>query len=161
MAYIPSNARWYLADIVLELVIEGDARNVVHTNLCLIEAASPEQAYKKALALGRKEKHSYTNTDGKQVRVVFRGLADLNVIHDELEDGAELAFSESVSFPEAKVRARLRRKKELGVFAPHRPSRRVPNYMPESIMLRLEQAGITREEIEAHISPADKRVGSR
>ncbi|HEY2588764.1 MAG TPA: DUF4288 domain-containing protein [Tepidisphaeraceae bacterium] len=60
MAYIPDNARWYLADIVLELVIEGDSRNVVHTNLLLIEAASPEQAYEKALALARAGEHSYT-----------------------------------------------------------------------------------------------------
>jgi hypothetical protein len=79
---------------------------------------------------------------------VFRGLADLNVIDDELEDGAELAFSESVAVPPAKLRARLRRKEELGTFAPHGPSRRGPNYMPDSIMRRLEQEGFTREEIE-------------
>jgi hypothetical protein len=148
MAYIPSDTRWYLADIVLELLIEGDSRNVVHTNLRLIEAASPEQAYEKALALGRNEEQTYTNTDGNQVRVVFRGLADLNAIHDALEDGAELAFSESVSVPPAKLRARVRRKEQLGVFAPHGPRRQGPNYMPDSIMRKLRQEGFSLEEPE-------------
>ena len=31
----------------------GDPRNIVHVNMHLIEAGSPEQAYEKALALGR------------------------------------------------------------------------------------------------------------
>ena len=40
MAYIPEDAKWYLADIVLEITIEDDPRNVVHTNLVLISADS-------------------------------------------------------------------------------------------------------------------------
>src|SRR5579862_35588 len=84
MAYIPKDARWYLADVVLEHTVDGDPRNVVHVNIHLIEAESPERAYEKAIALGRDSAQAYVNTDGREVRVTFRGLRDLNVIHDAL-----------------------------------------------------------------------------
>src|SRR5262245_66098679 len=83
MGFIPQGARWYLADIVLEHKVEGDPRNVVHINTHLIEATSPEQAYQKAFDRGRAAEQAYPNTDGKQVRVLFRGLRELNVIHEE------------------------------------------------------------------------------
>jgi hypothetical protein len=47
MGFIPKDARWYWADLILEFTIEGDDRNVVHINTHLIEADSPEQAYQK------------------------------------------------------------------------------------------------------------------
>jgi hypothetical protein len=92
MAYIPKDARWYLADVVLEHTVESDPRNVVHVNIHLVEADSPERAYQKAYGLGRDAEQVYANSDGKEVRVVFRGLRDLNVIHEALEDGAELTY---------------------------------------------------------------------
>jgi hypothetical protein len=90
MGFIPKDARWYLAGLVLEHTVEGDPRNVVHVNTHLIEADSPDEAYQKANALGRAGELEYANSDGKQVRVAFRGLRDLDVIHEDLEDGAEL-----------------------------------------------------------------------
>ncbi|MEO6811834.1 MAG: DUF4288 domain-containing protein, partial [Isosphaeraceae bacterium] len=100
MGFIPKDARWYLADIVLEHMIEDDSRNVVHVNTHLVEAESANQAYEKAVALGRNSEQGYINTAGKWVRVVFRGLRELNVIHDSIEDGAELTYSESVGVTE-------------------------------------------------------------
>jgi len=44
MGFVPKDTRWYLADIVLEIIIEDDPRNVVHVNTHLVEAESPEQA---------------------------------------------------------------------------------------------------------------------
>jgi hypothetical protein len=99
MGFLPEGARWYLAGLVLEHTIEGDPRNVVHVNTHLIEAGSPEEAYRKANALGRASELAYANTEGKQVRVAFRGLRDLDVIHDNLEDGAELFYEERVGIP--------------------------------------------------------------
>jgi hypothetical protein len=99
MAYVPKDARWYLADVVLEHTVERDPRNVVHVNVHLIEADSPERAFEKATALGREAEQVYENTAGREVRVTFRGLRELNVIHDALEDGAELVFEESIHVP--------------------------------------------------------------
>jgi hypothetical protein len=146
MGFVPKDARWYVADIVLEHHIEGDPRNVVHVNTHLVEAQSPEHAYEKALALGQGSEQQYANTEGKQVRVMFRGLRELNVIHDPLEDGAEVAYSESVGVPEEQVRGWVTPRERLGVFAPIEQPIGVPNYMPQSVMQMLEAHGFDSEE---------------
>ena len=140
MGYVPNEARWYLADVVLEHRIEGDSRNVVHVNRHLVGAATPEQAYRKALALGRAAEAEYLNTEHKSVRVIFRGLRELNVIHEELEDGAELAYEELVGVAEEQLRRQIQPKRKLGVFAPRRVKAGVPNYMPLSVMRMLQAA---------------------
>jgi hypothetical protein len=144
MGFIPTDARWYLADIILEHIIEGDPRNLIHINMHLIEAESPEQAHEKALALGQDSEDEYTNTDGRGVRVVFRGLRGLDVIHDALEDGAELAYSEMVGVPEEQLCEWITPKEQLSVFAPIEPKSGDPNYMPESVMQMLEAEGFSR-----------------
>ena len=148
MSYIPKDARWYIADVVLEHTIEGDTRNVVHVNVHLIEAESPERAYEKAIALGREAEYVYDNTDGHEVRVTFRGLRELNVIQDVLEDGAELMYEESVEVAEADLLRWLCPKEKLAVFTAPRRQRDLPNYMPESVMKRLEDAGFNRADLE-------------
>jgi hypothetical protein len=42
---MPRGARWYVADVVLEHVIGGDPRNVVHVNRLWISARSADEAY--------------------------------------------------------------------------------------------------------------------
>jgi Domain of unknown function (DUF4288) len=71
MSDIPEGACWYIAGVVVEHTIEGDWRNVVHVNTRLIEANSPEEAYRKADVLGLAGEQQYLNTEGKQVRVTF------------------------------------------------------------------------------------------
>jgi hypothetical protein len=146
LAFIPADARWYLAWIVLEHIVEGDSRNVVHINMHLIESRSPEEAHKKATALGRASQRSYSNTDGREVRVVFRGLRDLNVVHEEFQDGAELSYTEAVAVPEKQLRGLVTPKRKLSVFRPIE-SKREPNYFPESVMQELEKKGFKRSQI--------------
>jgi hypothetical protein len=80
--------------------------------------------------------------------VVFRGLRNLNVIHDALEDGAELIYSESIAVSEEQLRGWVTPKEQLGVFAPIASKQDGPNYMPESVMRMLEDAGFNRKDIE-------------
>jgi hypothetical protein len=150
MAHIPKDARWYLADVVLEHTVEGDPRNVVHVNVHLVEADSPERAFARANALGREAEQVYKNTAGREVQVTFRGLRELNVIHDALEDGAELMYEESIHVPEEELTTWLRPKDELAVFRKREAclKRDAPNYMPESVMKSLEDTGLTRGGIE-------------
>lgn len=145
MGFIPANARWYLADVILEHRIEDDTRNVVHINTVLVEAASPEDAYAKARQLGKAGELEFRNTDGKWVRIRFRGLRQLNVIHDELEHGAELMYDEFVSVSEKTIKKWITPKKDLGVFAPITSKPNNPNYFPESVMQLLE-AKLSRSE---------------
>ena len=103
MGYIPHDAKWYLADIVEEFRIEGESENIVHTNMILVRADSPEEAFAKSVALGEQSNIKYTNPLGRQVAVTFRGLRDLNVIHGELEHGTELIFSEQIGMSESEL----------------------------------------------------------
>lgn len=132
MAYIPEGAQWYIADIVEELTIEGDPRNIVHINTILIRASSPEEAYQKALKFGHECDQTYINTDGMKVEGRFRGLRDLNVIYEELEDGAELYFSEFTGLSPEKVERLVFPKEKLGVFSGS-DSSDLPNYMPNDV----------------------------
>src|SRR5580692_3729936 len=105
MGYIPEDAKSYLAEIVEQITVDGDPCNVVHTNLVLVRADSPEEAYHKATESGIAGETSYENSDGKRVSINFRGLHDLNVIHDELEHGAEIIFSEDLGMDETAHRS--------------------------------------------------------
>jgi hypothetical protein len=55
MAYIPEDAEWFLADLVVEFIIgdEDEEDRVVHINIVLVAANSAEEAYEKALELGK------------------------------------------------------------------------------------------------------------
>jgi Domain of unknown function (DUF4288) len=133
MAFIPENAKWYLATMVEEITVEDDSRNVVHKNYILIRADSPEEAYEKARELGKNSDTSYDNPEGKLVQIKFRGLSELNVVYDELEHGAEILYEELVGLPEEQVRALVRPKKDLGVFQPVSP-KTGPDYSSREIV---------------------------
>jgi hypothetical protein len=138
MAHIPSNAKWYIAEIVLEITVDQDPRNVVHKNLMLIRADSPDEAYEKALQVGREEEYSDKNPAGKLVQVEFRGLSELIVVHGELEDGSELLFEEKVGVSKEEIDNWILCKDELTVFCPLAsgdvPSRNVPDYSSGEIV---------------------------
>ena len=123
MGYVPTDAKWYLADIIEEIRVQGDRRNVVHTNRTLIRADSPNEAYRKALALGKQGNTRYKNPAGKTVTIKFCGLGELDVIHDELEHGGEITFSRDIAVSERNIKGRILPKNKLGVFAPMRPHR--------------------------------------
>lgn len=122
MRQIPEGARWWLADLIVEMQIGGEPGRVVHYNLTLIRAGDAEEAYSKALARGAEEEIAFTNTDGDAVRVLFRGLRNLFPVYEDLEDGAEILYEEGVDVKEEEILAAIRRKEDLAAFAPP-PSR--------------------------------------
>src|SRR5262250_878679 len=103
MGHVSAGAKWYITELVEEITVEGDPRNVVHRNFILIRADSPEEAYQKAFKFGEQGETSYDNPQGHRVEIKFRGIADLDVIHDELEDGAELMFCSQVGLTEEEL----------------------------------------------------------
>ena len=116
MAYIQPNTKWYLADMVIDFKIDGQPNHLVHVNLRLIRADSPEEAYEKAIRLGRQDDISYVNTDGDSVTVVFKGLRNLYGVCEEIEDGAELLYEEIDGVTEDAINKLVRPKSELAVF---------------------------------------------
>lgn len=128
MAYIPKDAKWYLADIVLEINQEDTNENVVHINTILISADSPQEAYDKAMILGQKEAISYKNIEGKLINITFHGLQDLALIYDELEDGAEIFYTEKHNISKEEISSYIQNQNELSVFAPIQSSTAEINY---------------------------------
>jgi hypothetical protein len=138
MGYIPPDARWYIAEIVLEIHVEDDPRNVVHLNSILVEANSPDEAYEKALVFGSEQESEYRNSAGHLVRFTFRGLRDLAVIHDGLEDGSELFYDQKIGITEKRIRRLVSKRDKLSVFAPIQPTADVPDYSSGDIIKQVQ-----------------------
>jgi hypothetical protein len=117
----------------LKITVEGEPPNVVHKNLVLIQANSPQTAYQRAWALVRSSEISYENPAGKKVCIKFRGLSDLNVIHDELKDGTELLYEEMIGVSNEDIEKWVLSKEELSVFRPFEPTRG-PDYSSREIV---------------------------
>ena len=116
MAYIPEDAKWYLAEIVEVIEIADEQEKIVNINFMLVRADSPEEAYEKAMELGRDVEISYDNTDGKLVTCRFQGLKNLYVIHDELEHGAEILYERVEGLQDNEIQELVRRKEDLNIF---------------------------------------------
>ena len=91
---------WYLADLVF-----GGAEVTISTRL--VEATHADEAYDKALALGRDEDEE------------FVGLHDLTEIQEPLVDGAELSFQARPGGDAARL---VVRKEALGLFGAAPPA---------------------------------------
>ncbi len=87
--------KWYLANLVMQCVV-GDNQPgpwTVDEQVRLILAQSPEQAYDKAIELGRQQEAGYRNQGGQSVHWVFAGLAELVESPAEtFEDGAQISW---------------------------------------------------------------------
>lgn len=109
---------WYLAEIVELVTVADENETSVYNNLVLIRAHSAEDAYRKAVARGKEREERYEDEDGKAVTVSFRGLSDLNLIGNELEDGTEIIYEELVGLSPQNLADMIPPKEQLGVFRP-------------------------------------------
>lgn len=134
MGFVPPGAEWYVAELIEEIRVEGDDRNVVHKNLILIHARSPEAAYARALQIGEAGESTYQNPDGATVKSNFRGLGYLDVIHDGLEDGAELLYQKKVSVREEELAQWVHSKEDLTLFQKPVPRIADPDYSSRDIV---------------------------
>ena len=110
-----SRQKWYVAVLIVEIGVHGqrERRPLFDRQIRLVTAASHEQAYKKALRLGREENRSYLNPKGDIVRWKFVGLADLDLMRGgKLTDGVEVYSGRERGNPHRDVR----RKRELEIF---------------------------------------------
>lgn len=135
MAYISKDAKWYIAELVMECLIEKEPRNVVHVNIVLVRADSPSSAFEKAEQLGKESEDSYLNPTNQKTVWIYRGLRALDVIHDELEHGAELMYEEKIDVSEDAVQDMITTKSEINVFRPYEQrNSSKPDYGSKEIM---------------------------
>lgn len=129
---------WYLAELVMKITVAEDPRNIVHQNLVLVRADSPDEAYEKALKFGKDAETSYDNPDGKAVRIMFEGLSGLDEIDEDIEDGAEIGFRYQVGLPDKQIKSLVRPRNRLPVFGP-RKGAEGPDYSSGEIIALLER----------------------
>lgn len=129
--------KWWLADCVEVITLEGEKSVLQRINRCLVMAGSANEAYRRATTLGRGSNFEYLNEMGNRVRCRFAGLADLVPLHDGVEDGAEIEYLERTTRSVAAARSAVRRKRELSVFTPIRP--------PSALRAKLVPAEIAAE----------------
>lgn len=86
---------WYAARIAVQCFVgENDPGPwTVDEQIRVIEAATHDEAYDKAMRLGEQESHDYMNPYGERVRWVFLGVSDLEeILADRIKDGTEITY---------------------------------------------------------------------
>jgi hypothetical protein len=90
MADSPETARWYIAELVEELILDGNIRNVIHRKTRVIFADCHEDAYQKALSLSQEHEPTYLNQTLKGAQTRYWGLNELNLLQNETEIPSQL-----------------------------------------------------------------------
>jgi hypothetical protein len=120
--WVPKEMEWFLADLIQQFTFV-DGSHSIYVNTILVKATSVEQAYEKALEFGEVYNYSFTNTDQEEVKVSFRGLRDLYLVYDKLEDGGELIYEEFEEITEEEIAGMVTPKEKLVAFEAHAPKR--------------------------------------
>jgi len=109
---------WYISHEVLSFQTKRpgpkEVKLTVWENLVLIKARNPEEAYRKALKRGRWNEEE-VKIDGVDGYCKFKGLRDLVLIYDELEDGAEVEWRE-FQVNGAELSRMIKRKQRMQAF---------------------------------------------
>ena len=120
MTYIDDlykNKKWYLAHEILYIEV-NEALNQesfwVWENLILIQADNPEEALDKAMINGQNSEGP-VEIHGIKGYLTFKGLKNLILIYDELEDGAELEWME-YEVNKEKLEQMVRTKQDMQAF---------------------------------------------
>jgi len=113
-----SPSGWWIFDEV-EYWVSNRQRRLTRKSRCLvwintriIRAKDRDQAYRKALALGQAGHPS--ETYGGEWR--FAGISMLLPIYEDLEDGAEISWTERRRIPLARIKKLAKSKQQLSVF---------------------------------------------
>lgn len=105
-AWIPSDAEWYLAEIV-KSIGQNEERYAVHLCMIFIKAALPNEAFERAMKLV-----NTLNTDSMR----FWGIHALYVVHDPLEHGAEVIYEREEDVSEAEIQKMICLKENFAIF---------------------------------------------
>jgi hypothetical protein len=117
--WIPKDMEWFLADMIQELKVGDATDSTVWINTHLIKASTPEEAYEKAVNHGKIYESSWRNSEGEQVVSRFRGLRDLLLIYEALEDGAEIMWEEQEDVSEQDIQEMVKPRELLGAIELH------------------------------------------
>ena len=117
--HIPKDMEWFLADVIQQFTFANGDSPSVWVNTHLIRSTSPDEAFNKALIVGERYNDTYLNTDQVEVTSTFRGLRDLLLIYEPLEDEAEIIWTEYDDLSEEQIAAMITPRERLGAFIVH------------------------------------------
>ena len=110
---------WYIVEIIekcepVDRNEKQDLRRVTTWgNHHLIKASSPEKAFDKAVKIGKESEYKFTNTDKVQMEWIFVGIADLIPIYEDIEDGAEIMWTDYGFISNRRIKRMPRTKLEI------------------------------------------------
>lgn len=114
------NREWYIVEIIekCEPPIHNESQDLrrVKTwgNHHLIRAKSGEEAYEKAITLGKEGEFRFINSDGLELEWSFVGIGDIIPIYeDNIEDGTEIMWTDYGNISNRKAERFARDKKDL------------------------------------------------
>lgn len=115
---------WYLGKIVeFPIIKDKKTKRIINSNYqmywindILIKAKNSEEAYNKLIDYGKSGNYTFTNTNGNRVTWKFAGVNDLLLIHDELDDLAEIACYERIVRNTKNIFKLIPQKEKLTVF---------------------------------------------
>lgn len=113
------NGDWYIVEIVekcepAERNEKQDLRRVTTWgNHHLIKAESPEKAFDKAVKLGEEKNYKFTNSNGIEMENSFVGIGELLPIYEDIEDGAEIMWTDYGNISNRRAERFVKNKKEL------------------------------------------------
>ena len=117
--WIPEDMEWFLAELIQQFAYANEDKRDVWVNTILVKASNPEEAYEKALKFGEAYNEKYINSDEVEVTVTFRGLRNLYLVYDKLEDGAEIIYEELEEISENEIAAMVTPKEQLIAIQAH------------------------------------------
>ena len=118
---IKYSGKWFLAGLLErfqrddENTLNPNRRCFVWENLYLIEAKDISAAYDKAVRLGRKECRNISpskDNAGHKGRWIFDGISELIPIYEDIQDEAELLWTEHKNISVKHAKRMSRTKKE-------------------------------------------------
>ena len=90
-----SQQSWFSTRVRLVVLIEGAHAMRYSDSVFVFRAADFDDAFRRALALGRKQEQEYVGGEGKRVRRRLKEVVSLDIISADDLDGAEV-YSEPV-----------------------------------------------------------------
>ncbi|MFD1063551.1 DUF4288 domain-containing protein [Winogradskyella litorisediminis] len=91
---------WYIVEIIekCEPVHRNEKQDLRRVttwgNHHLIKANSPEKAFDKAVKIGKEKNYNFINSDKIEMESIFVGIGELLPIYEDIEDGAELMWTD-------------------------------------------------------------------
>ena len=110
---------WFLVEIIetCEPVAADKTKELRRVttwgNYHLINAATPSQAYDKAVEIGKRSNYKYTSQNKLKMKSKFLGIGDLLPIYEDLEHGAEILWHDYGDISAKRSDKIVRTKKEL------------------------------------------------